>query len=82
MLGGATIVLYGLVGILGVRIWLTNHVDFALPVNQMTAAIPLIIGIADFTWHIGDLTFTGIALGRSRRWSSITGCGACACCAA
>jgi len=63
VLGGATIVLYGLVGILGVRIWLTNHVDFAKPINQMTAAIPLIIGIADFTWQAGELTFTGIALG-------------------
>jgi uracil-xanthine permease len=63
VLGGATVVLYGLVGILGVRIWLTNHVDFSLPVNQMTAAIPLIIGIADFTWHAGSLIFTGIALG-------------------
>ncbi|MFC7673582.1 uracil-xanthine permease family protein [Mycolicibacterium sp. GCM10028919] len=63
VLGGATIVLYGLVGVLGIRIWLTNHVDFSLPINQMTAAIPLIIGIADFTWVVGDLTFTGIALG-------------------
>lgn len=63
VLGGATIVLYGLVGVLGIRIWLTNAVDFSLPVNQMTAAIPLIIGIADFTWTAGDLTFTGIALG-------------------
>ncbi|MBS1696306.1 MAG: nitrate reductase [Actinobacteria bacterium] len=63
VLGGATIVLYGLVGVLGVRIWLTNHVDFGKPVNQMTAAIPLIIGIADFTWTAGSLTFTGIALG-------------------
>ena len=63
VLGGATIVLYGLVGILGVRIWLTNHVDFSLPVNQMTAAIPLIIGIADFTWQAGSLIFTGISLG-------------------
>ncbi len=63
VLGGATVVLYGLVGILGVRIWLTNHVDFSRPVNQMTAAIPLIIGIADFTWQAGQLTFTGIALG-------------------
>ncbi|MDZ4264434.1 MAG: solute carrier family 23 protein [Mycobacterium sp.] len=63
VLGGATVVLYGLVGILGVRIWLTNHVDFSKPVNQMTAAIPLIIGIADFTWQAGSLTFTGIALG-------------------
>ncbi|MDP9166159.1 MAG: nitrate reductase [Actinomycetota bacterium] len=63
VLGGATVVLYGLVGILGVRIWLTNHVDFSLPVNQMTAAIPLTIGIADFTWHQGSLIFTGISLG-------------------
>jgi uracil-xanthine permease len=63
VLGGATIVLYGLVGVLGVRIWLTNHVDFSQPINQMTAAIPLIIGIADFTWHAGSLVFTGIALG-------------------
>ena len=63
VLGGATVVLYGLVGVLGIRIWLTNHVDFGLPINQMTAAIPLIIGIADFTWTVGDLTFTGIALG-------------------
>ncbi|BBZ26469.1 pyrimidine permease RutG [Mycolicibacterium madagascariense] len=63
VLGGATVVLYGLVGILGVRIWLTNRVDFSLPINQMTAAIPLIVGIADFTWHAGSLIFTGIALG-------------------
>ncbi|QYL17567.1 uracil-xanthine permease family protein [Mycolicibacterium pallens] len=63
VLGGATIVLYGLVGVLGVRIWLTNRVDFSMPINQMTAAIALIIGIADFTWSIGNLTFTGIALG-------------------
>jgi uracil-xanthine permease len=63
VLGGATVVLYGLVGVLGVRIWLTNHVDFSRPINQMTAAIALIIGIADFTWKIGSLTFTGIALG-------------------
>jgi uracil-xanthine permease len=63
VLGGATVVLYGLVGVLGIRIWLTNHVDFGKPINQMTAAIPLIIGIADFTWQAGNLTFTGIALG-------------------
>ena len=64
VLGGATVVLYGLVGILGVRIWLTNHVDFGQPINQMTAAIPLVIGIADFTWTPSEhVTFTGIALG-------------------
>ena len=63
VLGGATVVLYGLVGILGVRIWLTNHVDFGRPINQATAAVALIIGIADFNWTVGGLEFTGIALG-------------------
>ena len=50
-------------GILGVRIWLTNDVDFGRPINQATAAVALIIGIADFNWTVGGLEFTGIALG-------------------
>lgn len=63
VLGGAATVLYGMIGMLGVRIWMENRVDFANPVNLMTAAVALIIGIADYTWKIGDLTFAGIALG-------------------
>ena len=63
VLGGVTTALYGLVGILGVHMWVTNKVDFSKPVNQFTAAIALVIGIADFSWVIGDLSFGGIALG-------------------
>lgn len=63
VLGGVTTALYGLVGILGVHIWVTNKVDFSKPVNQFTAAIALVIGIADFSWTLGDLSFGGIALG-------------------
>jgi len=63
VLGGVTTALYGLVGILGVHIWVSNRVDFGKPVNQFTAAIPLVIGIANFEWAIGDLDFSGIALG-------------------
>ncbi|WP_328857206.1 nitrate reductase [Williamsia herbipolensis] len=63
VLGGVTTALYGLVGILGVNIWVSNRVDFSKPINQFTAAIPLVIGIADFSWTIGDLSFGGIALG-------------------
>ncbi len=63
VLGGVTVALYGLVGILGVHIWVTNKVDFSKPINQFTAAIALVIGIADFTWTMGDLAFGGIALG-------------------
>ncbi|WP_188037334.1 uracil-xanthine permease family protein [Actinotalea sp. JY-7885] len=63
VLGGATTVLYGMIGILGARIWVQNKVDFSDPVNLTTAAVALIIGIANYTWAVGDVTFEGIALG-------------------
>ena len=63
VLGGATTMLYGMIGILGARIWVQGKVDFSDPVNLTTAAVPLVIGIADFTWSAGELQFGGIALG-------------------
>lgn len=63
VLGGAATVLYGMIGILGARIWVQNKVDFSDPVNLNTAAIALIIGIADYTWTVGNVAFAGIALG-------------------
>lgn len=63
VLGGAATVLYGMIGMLGVRIWVQNRVDFSDPVNLNTAAIALVIGIANFTWVLGDMRFEGIALG-------------------
>ncbi|MET0725314.1 MAG: solute carrier family 23 protein [Leifsonia sp.] len=63
VLGGVTTALYGLIGIIGVKIWVDNRVDFSRPVNQMTAGIALIFGIADFTLNAGVFTFNGIALG-------------------
>jgi len=63
VLGGATVALYGLIGIIGVKIWVDNKVDFSRPVNQFTAAVALIIGIANFTIEFGSVIFGGIALG-------------------
>ena len=63
VLGGAGVVLYGMIGLLGAKIWVEARVDFGNPINLMTAAVALIIGIADFTWTLGDLQFAGIALG-------------------
>jgi NCS2 family nucleobase:cation symporter-2 len=63
VLGGVTTALYGLIGIIGVKIWLDNKVDFSKPVNQFTAATALVIGIADYTFNAGTLSFNGIALG-------------------
>ncbi|MFN8193864.1 MAG: solute carrier family 23 protein [Nocardioidaceae bacterium] len=63
VLGGATLVLYGLIAVLGGRIWVENKVDFKNPVNLFPAAIGLIMGAADLTWTHGDLSFNGIAIG-------------------
>lgn len=63
VLGGAATVLYGMIGMLGVRIWLENKVDFSNPINLNTAAAALIVAIANFTWTPGNLQFEGIALG-------------------
>nr|WP_167143759.1 solute carrier family 23 protein [Canibacter zhoujuaniae] len=63
VLGGVTVALYGLIGLIGVKIWIDNRVDFNRPVNQFTAAIALIVGIANFTIESGDFYFNGIALG-------------------
>ena len=43
--------------------WVENKVDFGRPKNQLTAAVALIMGIADFTLTFGNLTFGGIIMG-------------------
>ena len=63
VLGGVTTLLYGMIGMLGIRIWVENHVDFSDNVNLSTAAIPMIVGIADYTFLAGGITFNGIAIG-------------------
>lgn len=63
VLGGVTFVLYGLIGIVGVRMWVDGKVDFSRPKNQITAGVALVVGIANVTWTFGAITLTGIALG-------------------
>jgi len=63
VLGGAGTVLYGMIGMLGARIWVENKVSFSNSVNLMTAAVALIMGIANFTISFGNAQFAGIALG-------------------
>jgi len=63
VLGGATTILYGMIAVLGARIWIEARVDFRDPVNLITAAIALVVGAANYTVHAGSLEFNGIALG-------------------
>ncbi|MEE1621435.1 uracil-xanthine permease family protein [Zafaria sp. Z1313] len=63
--GGAGIVLYGMIGIIGARLWVQNQVNFSNPINLMTAGTGLIIAIAmgSESLEVGGMKFGGIALG-------------------
>ncbi|CAB4671177.1 MAG: nitrate reductase [Actinobacteria bacterium] len=63
VLGGVGVALYGMIGVLGAKIWIENKVDFGNSTNLLIAATTLIIGIADMTWKRGDYSFGGIING-------------------
>ena len=58
--GGVTVALFGMIGVLGARIWIDGKVDFADPTNLYIAASALIIGISDLSWTSGKFAFSGI----------------------
>ncbi|WP_313812593.1 solute carrier family 23 protein [Glutamicibacter sp.] len=64
VIGGLGIVLYGMIGIVGARLWIEAKVDFGNPINLMTAGTGLIIAIAVTTEiSFGQFQLGGIALG-------------------
>ncbi|MGY1815539.1 uracil-xanthine permease family protein [Blastococcus sp. SYSU D00820] len=64
VLGGITVVLYGMIGLLGAKIWKENRVDFANPINLVPLAAGIIIGIGPVSLQITDnFSLSGIALG-------------------
>ncbi len=58
--GGVTVALFGMIGVLGARIWIDGEVNFADPTNLYIAASALIIGISDLSWTSGNFAFSGI----------------------
>ncbi|MQA82860.1 MAG: nitrate reductase [Streptosporangiales bacterium] len=64
VLGGITVVLYGMIGLLGAKIWHENRVDFGNPVNLVPVAAGIIIAIGDTALQFSkSFTLSGIALG-------------------
>ena len=60
VLGGLGVALYGMIGVLGARIWIESKVDFSNSTNLIIAATSVIIGISDLSWTRGQYTFNGI----------------------
>nr|WP_198943344.1 solute carrier family 23 protein [Actinokineospora bangkokensis] len=63
VLGGASLLLYGMIGLVGVRIWQRDGVDFTDPVNLAVVAVAVAAGVGDLTITLGGMTIGGIAWG-------------------
>ncbi len=64
VLGGITVILYGMIGLVGAKIWVENGVDFGDPVNLVGLSAGLIAGIGGVSLEITDnFSLSGIALG-------------------
>jgi len=60
VLGGISIVVFGLIAAAGARIWIENKVDFGENRNLIVAAVTLVLGAGDFTLKFGNFALGGI----------------------
>ena len=60
VLGGVSIVVFGLIAVAGARIWVINNVDFSDNKNLIVAAVTLIMGAGNFAFEIGSFRLEGI----------------------
>ena len=60
VMGGVSIVVFGLIAVAGAKIWVDNRVDFGDNTNLIVAAVTLILGAGDYTLKLGGLTLGGI----------------------
>ncbi|EGT4349655.1 pyrimidine utilization transport protein G [Cronobacter sakazakii] len=60
VIGGASIVVFGLIAVAGARIWVQNHVDLSQNGNLIMVAVTLVLGAGDFALTVGGFTLGGI----------------------
>jgi uracil-xanthine permease len=64
VLGGVTTILYGMIGLLGAKIWIENRVNLSDPVNLVPVGAGIICAIGPVALPItGTFALSGIALG-------------------
>jgi xanthine/uracil permease len=64
VLGGITVVLYGMIGLLGAKIWIENRVDFGNPSTSCRSPPASSSASANTTLQVtDDFELSGIALG-------------------
>ncbi|MCZ8294665.1 MAG: NCS2 family nucleobase:cation symporter [Hylemonella sp.] len=60
VMGGVSIVVFGLIAVAGAKIWVDNKVDFSDNKNLIVAAVTLVLGTGDFTLRFGQFALGGI----------------------
>ena len=60
VIGGASIVVFGLIAVAGARIWVQNRVDLSQNGNLIMVAVTLVLGAGDFALSLGGFTLGGI----------------------
>lgn len=60
VLGGMSIVVFGLIAVAGARIWVQNQVDFSDNRNLIIASVTLVLGAGNFSIDIGAFRLDGI----------------------
>jgi uracil-xanthine permease len=60
VMGGVSIVVFGLIAVAGAKIWVDNRVDFSRNSNLIVAAVTLVLGTGDFTLRFGEFALGGI----------------------
>ena len=62
VMGGVSILLFGVIASSGVRVLINNQIDFGHQRNLIIGAVILITGIGGLTINIGQITLSGMAL--------------------
>ncbi len=62
VMGGVSILLFGVIAASGVRMLVESKVDYSKPVNLILTAIVLIVGISGAAVKLGDVQLKGMAL--------------------
>jgi putative pyrimidine permease RutG len=60
VLGGLSIVVFGLIAATAGRIWVENGVDFSRARNLLTVAVALVLGAGNFKLNVAGFTLDGI----------------------
>ena len=60
VMGGVSIVVFGLIAVAGAKIWVDNKVDFSDNTNLIVAAVTLVLGTGDYTLTFGKFALGGI----------------------